>query len=74
MKTLDEAEAVVGFAGVKPGSVICVRVCMLDGFPIESTDDNNGVLSRPGRCVRVARLYPDVAWIHEAVGTVVKVE
>ena len=50
MKTLDEAEAVVGFAGVKPDSVVCVRVCMLDGFPIESTDDNNGVFSRSGRC------------------------
>jgi hypothetical protein len=50
MKTLDEAEAVVGFASVKPSLVVCVRVCMLDGFPIESTDDNNGVFSRSGRC------------------------
>jgi|HubBroStandDraft_4_1064222.scaffolds.fasta_scaffold1298106_1 hypothetical protein len=50
MKTLDEAEAVVGFAGVKSDSVVCVRVCMLDGFPMESTDDNNGVFSRSGQC------------------------
>jgi hypothetical protein len=50
MKTLDEAEAVVGFAGMKADSVVCVRVCMLDGFPIESTDDNNGVFSRLGQC------------------------
>jgi hypothetical protein len=50
VKTLDEAEAVVGLAGVKADSVVCVRVCVLDGFPIESIDDNNGVFSRPGRC------------------------
>jgi len=50
VKTLDKAEAVVGFAGVKADSVVCVGVCVLDGLPIESTDDNNGVFSRPGRC------------------------
>ena len=50
VKTLDESEAMVGFAGVKADSVVCVGVCVLDGLPIESTDDNNGVFSRPGRC------------------------
>jgi len=50
MKTLDEAEAVAGFAGVKPDSVVCVRVRVLDGFPTESTDDSNGIFSRSGRC------------------------